>query len=141
MTSTVVGTCIMAALVLAGEGGNIKLKKSLKKKGDSNEDKEEANENEMEVDEAQITITGEDQLVSKPLSLATDGKACLKKLCEAAKLSSRRCVCEGREQIAQDILTCSDCGHSACKRCAGQPEHSYIPDTTSQSRILPRNFR
>ena len=46
MTSTVVGTCIMAALVLAGEGGNIPLKKSLKKKDDSNEDEDEDNENE-----------------------------------------------------------------------------------------------
>ena len=45
MTSTVVGTCIMAALVLAGEGGNIPLKKSLKKKDDSNEDDDEDNEN------------------------------------------------------------------------------------------------
>ena len=141
MTSTVVGTCIMAALVLAGEGGNIRLKKSLKHKGASNEDEEEANETAMEVDEAQMTITGENQLVSRPLSLATNGKACLKKLCEAAKLSSRQCVCEGREQIVQDILICSDCGHHACKRCAGQPEHSYIPDISAESRVLPRNFR
>ena len=141
MTSTVVGTCIMAALVLAGEGGNIRLQKSLKHKGAPNEDEDVANKNVMEVDEAQMSVTGEDQLVSRPLSLATDGEACLNTLCEAAKLSSRRCVCEGREQIAQDILFCSDCGHHACKRCAGQPEHSYVPDTSAESRVLPRDFR
>ena len=99
MTSTVVGTCIMAALVLAGEGGNIPYKKSLKIK--------EKDDDKVEVNEAQKTITGEDQLVSKPLSLATDGKACLNTLCKAAKLSSRRCFCEGREQIAKDILVCT----------------------------------
>ena len=79
--------------------------------------------------------------MSKPLSLATEGEVCLKKLCKAAKLSSRRCVCEGREQIVPDILVCTDCGHSACKKCAGRPEHSYIPDTLAESRVLPRDFR
>ena len=90
MTSTVVGTCIMAALVLASEGGNISCNK-----------KEEKDQEEMEVDKEtqDQTMTGEDQLVSKPLSLATDGKACLNTLCQAAKLSSRRCFCEGREQV------------------------------------------
>ena len=90
MTSTVVGTCIMAALVLASEGGNIPCNK-----------KEEKDQEEMEVDKEtqDQTMTGEDQLVSKPLSLATDGKACLDTLCQAAKLSSRRCFCEGREQV------------------------------------------
>ena len=47
----------------------------------------------------------------------------------------------GREQIAKDILVCTDCGHYACKRCAGRPEHSYVPDTSAEKRIRPRDFR
>ena len=100
MTSTVVGTCIMAALVLASEGGNIPCNK-----------KQAKAQEEMEVDKEtqDQTMAGEDQLVSKPLSLATDGKACLNTLCEAAKLSSRRCFCEGREQVCQLTLFSFGC--------------------------------
>ena len=39
------------------------------------------------------------------------------------------------------FLLLTDCGHYACKRCAGRPEHSYVPDTSAEKRIRPRDFR
>jgi hypothetical protein len=55
-------------------------------------------------------------------------------LCKAARL----CVCEAQTGTSDAINTCQDCGHTACNRCCGRPEHNYgTKKTTYAQRLAP----
>ncbi|KAI5478763.1 hypothetical protein MNV49_004589 [Pseudohyphozyma bogoriensis] len=129
MSSTVVGSAILAALIVA---------KKLLPRGEGKKD-----ENEdviMEVIEPPVDarIRGEDRLnVTAPdFSTCTpvdDG------FLERARQSARKCVCEGRLNIStSEILRCTSCAHSVCSACQARPTHDFVKDTSP--RLPPAGF-
>ena len=120
MSSTVVGTCMMAALILG--------KHMLDVDGAEVED-----EDVMEVDKTTSAkaedvsshIQGEKQLVKKPLDLSTTTNRSLSELLTVAERSARLCECEGRRGITTRVIRrCIDCGSTSCEKCGGRPEHN-----------------
>ncbi|KAF5373238.1 hypothetical protein D9615_007418 [Tricholomella constricta] len=144
MSTTVVGACILAALVSG--------KKLLKDGNDVQTYETKAGAEEIETatmdvdvlpDESAVrTIVGEDQLVHKPLDLSVATATSLSKLLSDADKSARLCHCEGRmDMTTRELFRCSDCGTSACKKCGGRPEHNPITiDITSNPRLSPSDF-
>lgn len=147
MSTTVVGACMLAALVVG---------KKLLKKGDDASTYEEKAGNArdtpattdelMEVDvpseDIEGHISGEAQLVERHLDLSKAGDSTLSDLLAKADASARLCECEGRSDMTQRVLNrCQDCGSSSCIKCGGRPEHSYQPiDFDANPRLSPSNF-
>lgn len=149
MSSTVVGACIIAALVVG---------RKLLKTGDDKEtyemkklDAVEAatDESTMDVDSSQVSdpriedhLSGHDQLVEKPLDLSSTGTNAAESVLNHAQRSVRLCHCEGRKDITtRELLRCRDCGSSSCKKCAGRPEHNFEPlDVQTVARLPPPTF-
>ncbi len=147
MSTTVVGSCILAALVCG---------KKLLKAGDDSESYESKRgtqtdaEMPMEVDHPaediiamEDRITGEDQLVEKPLNLSATGNRSLADLLKDAEKSARLCECEGRtDMTTRELFRCKDCGTPYCKKCGGRPEHNPEPIIFSAEnpRLPPSEF-
>ena len=120
MSSTVVGTCMMAALILG--------KHMLDVDGTKAE-----NEDAMEVDQPATSkaeavdshIQREDQLMKKPLDLSTTTSCSPSELLALAERSARLCECEGRRGVTTRVIRrCVDCGSTSCEKCGGRPEHN-----------------
>ncbi|EAU90488.2 DNA repair protein rad8 [Coprinopsis cinerea okayama7 len=131
MSSTVVGACILAALVVG---------KKLLKTGDDKETYEmkqhlEGVQDEaMDVDEVpaavepRAEVLGEEKLARKTLDLSPTQEHTLAELLAHASRSSRLCVCEGRMDMTQrKLFRCKDCSTTFCKKCGGRPEHNTEP--------------
>ncbi|KAJ7446763.1 hypothetical protein FB451DRAFT_1291430 [Mycena latifolia] len=147
MSTTVVGACILAALV-SGAG--------LLKTGTDSQSYEakqsdaaildvEPEAMEVDVDAPDVIedhVVGEEQLLSKPLDLAVTNVSSLADLLTNAEKSARLCDCEGRTDITTRKLSrCIDCGASSCAKCGGRPEHNPIPvDTIANPRVHPSEF-
>ena len=158
MSTTVVGACIMAALVVG---------RKYLKQGDSTESYEEMkagkctniqdvdesqseseNESDMEVEEPSMEtspeerISGEEQLTEKAVNLAATETYSLKQLLADADRSARLCLCEGRKDMTDRILNrCKDCGSSSCVKCGGRPEHNpEVIDLAAHPRLSPTEF-
>ncbi|KAK4540354.1 hypothetical protein LTR36_009311 [Oleoguttula mirabilis] len=56
--------------------------------------------------------------------------------------SARRCYCEGSYGMSENSLQqCIDCGHTTCTSCGGNPSHDYRQDQTSNNgRLSPSVF-
>ncbi|KAJ6260535.1 DNA repair protein RAD5 [Drechslerella dactyloides] len=127
MSSTVVGTAIVAALITGKkllEGSDLKSPTS--------------------------TSTGkhaEKPLVALPthqtfsnLDLAGSSQLRVKDLLKIAMRSARMCVCEGRSLISTHTAQiCDACGHRSCTKCGGKPTHMYHPLNDIQ-RMPPNIF-
>ncbi|CAK5267738.1 unnamed protein product, partial [Mycena citricolor] len=127
MSTTVVGACILAALV----SGMHLLKEGVKAV------------DAMEVDdEVQgiADVIGEDKLVSRSLDLSAASSDCsLPELLKLAHESARLCMCEGRTDItSRPINRCKDCGSTSCIRCGGRPEHNA--SLVTETRVHPSKF-
>lgn len=154
MSTTVVGACILSALIVG---------RKLLKKGTDHSTYESRNEDIIEEDEnnddaEDVTmerseqvydtssieghISGEDQLSERPLDLVATSKATLTSLLEDAQKSIRLCDCEGRKDMTDRQLNrCKGCGSSSCVRCGGKPEHDPEPiDVVAHPRISPTIF-
>lgn len=147
MSTTVVGASILAALISA---------RKLLKTGTDTESYEEKKGLErvsevetdaMDVDQPAVLpveshITGESELVQRPLDLSVTTVASLPELLEDAEKSSRLCECEGRKDITSRKLNrCVDCGTSSCVKCGGRPEHNPEPiDVVKNPRLAPATF-
>lgn len=147
MSSTVVGSCILVALVVG---------KALLKAGDDKEtyemkkleiESQVEDEDTMDVDPAPKSsiedhISGVERLVEQPLDLSKMKVDSMEDVLEHATRSVRLCLCEGRKDITtRELLRCQDCGSSSCKKCAGRPEHNFEPfDVQTVPRILPGSF-
>ncbi|KAI0272498.1 hypothetical protein BC834DRAFT_817628 [Gloeopeniophorella convolvens] len=146
MSTTVVGTSILVALVLS--------MKYLTPGDDSRtyEEKsgarivEEMDEDVMEVDppsdSVQDHISGEDQLLARPFDLSKAADHRLSALLEDAMKSVRFCTCEGRKDMTErEVRRCDDCGFTACVKCGGRPEHnSRSIDVKLHPRLAPSTF-
>lgn len=147
MSTTVVGACILAALVVG---------KNLMKEGNDKDTYEEkagnayeevTHEDGMDVDEAQREtveshISGDEKLNEQPLDLSTAHASSLPDLLAKAQASARLCDCEGRTDMTSRVLNrCVDCSTTTCAKCGGRPEHSYEPiDFTNSPRLAPTIF-
>lgn len=147
MSSTVVGSCILAALVVG---------KELLKAGDDKETYEmkklevESQVEDMDTMDVDSTpksrvedrISGLEQLAEQPLDLCKVDMDSMKDVLEHAARSVRLCLCEGRKGITtRELLRCQDCGSSSCKKCAGRPEHNFeLLDVQTVARIPPGTF-
>ena len=139
MSSTVVGTCMMAALILG------------KDMLDVNDAKVEGGDA-MEIDQPTASkvedvgshIQGEKQLAKKPLDLSTTTSCSFSELLALAERSARLCECEGRRGVTTRVIRrCVDCGSTTCERCGGRPEHNTQElrfGTDVPARVHPSEF-
>ena len=147
MSTTVVGACILAALVVG--------KKLLKEGSDNmtyeqhhghsvdNDEEDEVMEVDPPADNIEAHISGEEQLEKKPLDLAaSESTLSLQGILEEAARSVRLCGCEGRKDMTERTLNrCADCGSTSCVKCGGRPEHNYEPiDLKAHPRLSPSTF-
>ncbi|TRM57945.1 hypothetical protein BD626DRAFT_513398 [Schizophyllum amplum] len=145
MSSTVVGTCIIAALtrgmklLKAGDATQ-----SYEKQKDLvDEDDEDTAAQEVAKDLATRSedhIVGDDNLVFRTLDLSPTQAIALPELLSLAERSRRLCVCEGRvDRTTSPILQCADCQTTICARCSRVGEHRDLTtlDFTSEPRLSP----
>ncbi|KAJ3042658.1 hypothetical protein HDV00_006937 [Rhizophlyctis rosea] len=113
MTSTVVGTCMISALILANKlltPGSASAKPV--KRSESSADAQ--------------TVVGEEMLDAQPLDLATASGVRVGNVLKDAMRSARYCECEGRTGTSNEpIQICSDCSFTSCQKCGKRPEHNY----------------
>lgn len=154
MSTTVVGTSIIAALVLG---------KGLLRRGDDHDsyetkDKSHTQAAQVEIDTKGMDIdppvqdsapiathiVGDDALVEQPLELTTEDDRSMVELLAEAQRSIRLCQCEGRDGMTErELWVCESCGSSACAKCRGRPEHRYPEqplDTAKHPRLSPLTF-
>ncbi|KAF9497116.1 hypothetical protein BDN71DRAFT_1445134 [Pleurotus eryngii] len=148
MSTTVVGACMLAALVSA---------RKLLKAGDDSRSYESkaglvedvAEEEKMVVDTTNEDIVpvdkrivGEDELDERPLDLSVTRKLAWSQLLLDAMRSSRLCYCEGRvDMTTQPLFRCVDCQTSFCKKCGGRPEHNpELANVGAHLRLPPSDF-
>ena len=142
MSTTVVGSCMLAAMIVSmkafrpeGEPtytGNVKGGHlgSLVPRA-------------LDVEDGTVQVTDKlGKYSSSRLSLAPIKSTPLDVLKANATKSCRRCNSEGRDLVRNDILVCSDCGHTASAECALPPrkfeEHSYVK--FDGARLDPSEF-
>ncbi|KAK3724527.1 hypothetical protein LTR37_001151 [Vermiconidia calcicola] len=126
MTTTVVGSALLSALIagyrVIGVNGHSQapLKSSIVA---------QKTKIGLSAKEA-IAIVSEEEEVDIESLLANAGRA------------ARRCYCEqGVGLTHNDIQRCTDCGHTTCVSCGGNPEHTYQQkQSLSKSRITPQRF-
>ncbi|KAF9815099.1 hypothetical protein IEO21_04796 [Rhodonia placenta] len=151
MSTTVVGACMMAALIvgrkLLKDGSD---ERTYESKNDMEvDDDDNAPDDAMDIDnleESSVSVedrvSGEDQLVEEPLDLTSTAQVALTTLLGNAEKSARLCECEGRKSITDRQLNrCQDCGSSSCVKCGGRPEHNFEPiDVQAHPRLSPSAF-
>ncbi|GAA5990551.1 hypothetical protein JCM10908_003126 [Rhodotorula pacifica] len=149
MSSTVVGTAMLYALLIGGhllERGPVKGDAEPAKDEDGDVvivDGDTLQKAEKKVapptdEELEARLRGAERLVEHPVDLASH-KPASTDLLERAHGSARRCTCEGREGISvHPILTCTSCGHSTCVQHKARPEHHYEQSTAE--REDPKKF-
>ncbi|KIP07147.1 hypothetical protein PHLGIDRAFT_431623 [Phlebiopsis gigantea 11061_1 CR5-6] len=152
MSTTVVGACILTALVVGKKllrAGNDKATYEEKNKlAKARDDDEELQEVVMKTDKLELAesvedhISGEEQLKEKPLDLSATSSKPLADLLADAQKSVRLCECEGRKDMTDRVLNrCQDCGSSSCVKCGGRPEHNYeVIDVVTNPRLSPSTF-
>lgn len=144
MSTTVVGACILAALVVG---------KKLLKDGDDSETYESKNSKHydsgaMQIDSLAATethvdnVVGAEDLRHQPLKLSGGQDYALLSVLEDAEKSSRLCSCEGRTDMTKrELYRCADCATSFCKKCGGRPEHNpKLIDVEKHPRLHPADF-
>ncbi|TFY66733.1 hypothetical protein EVG20_g4345 [Dentipellis fragilis] len=148
MSTTVVGTAILVALILgrdlliSSDENTTYEKKHRIKEVKKNEETDDA----MDVDEPSQSvdggISGEDQLVETPFDLSQTADLSLPVLLTDAMRSVRLCECEGRKDMtSRQLRRCGDCGWTSCIKCGGRPEHNYeVLDFEAHPRLAPSAF-
>jgi len=145
MSTTVVGACILAALVTGKnllKAGDDMQSYEMKATGEADVDGDAMNVDAATVATSVSNIVGEDQLVYNPLDLSFTGACSLDRLLADGSRSTRLCQCEGRvDMTTRELFRCSDCGTSSCKKCGGRPEHNPFPiDPNANPRLPPSDF-
>ncbi|TFK64107.1 hypothetical protein BDN72DRAFT_963450 [Pluteus cervinus] len=146
MSTTVVGACILAALVTGKKllrTGDDKQTYEFKHNPNGSQDVEMDVEVLAAVEERTSgDIIGEDQLTRQPLDLSAVGTDSLDNVLDNADKSARLCSCEGRvDMTTRELYRCLDCAATFCKKCGGRPEHNpEFIDTTAHPRFPPGNF-
>ncbi|GAA5867419.1 hypothetical protein JCM3774_002898 [Rhodotorula dairenensis] len=146
MSSTVVGTAMLYALLIGGhklERGPVKEVEAAKDEQsdvvmDGDRLRKAGKKPAPTDEELEARLRGTERLVEHPVDLASH-KAAPVDLLERAHRSARRCSCEGREDTSvHSIETCSSCGYSTCVQHKARPEHHYKEDAAE--RESPKKF-
>ncbi|KAI0773312.1 hypothetical protein BD413DRAFT_541087 [Trametes elegans] len=157
MSTTVVGACMLAALVigrkLLKEGSDEttyeQRHEDRMEEDDEHEDVPRAAKVEAEMDidqpveDVESHVTGEEQLSQQPLDLAASAsQTTLEGILDEAERSARLCGCEGRKGMTDRTLNrCVDCNSTSCVKCGGRPEHNYqAVDLKAHPRLSPSEF-
>ncbi|KAM0749618.1 hypothetical protein T439DRAFT_289966 [Meredithblackwellia eburnea MCA 4105] len=135
MTSTVVGTAILAALQVMG----YMLEAEVPSEAYVDELKNEQVDAAEVVDDLPLVerIRGEDRLANEEVDMSQVA-ALSSGLLDKARRSSRMCECEGRRGLAAKVLICSSCERTSCSSCRARPEHHYVE--FNEPRIKPDDF-
>lgn len=132
MTTTVVGSSMLAALLVA----LAKLRPGKNAERDAARIEEEIA---VEDDLVNKRVVGEQALETADLDLAKVTMANLGEMLDLAERSSRHCQCEGQSGTSTSpIDECTACGYRACKSCGGRPDHHYTP--CANTRVEPGEF-
>jgi site-specific DNA-cytosine methylase/SNF2 family DNA or RNA helicase len=128
MSAPVVGCAISAALIAASPARLL----------DRDEDTDKASAvAKHETKKAEI-VTGDPEALSFKSSVADFD---LDSILRGAEQSSRMCYCEGAKGLASaSIQRCSDCYHTICTACGGNPVHNYQTADLAQVRKPAREF-
>ncbi|SNX86341.1 uncharacterized protein MEPE_05050 [Melanopsichium pennsylvanicum] len=141
MSSTVVGACVLAALLV----GMDDLKQDGEKRKAAKLSAEVKKETELKstsqvvdkivVDEHKSAIAHDELLAAQPLDLTSSKRVSMPNLLAAAVNSAQLCNCEGRSRVVDvPVHRCAECDHTACETCKGRPIHRFIPDTLTRSK-------
>jgi hypothetical protein len=145
MSTTVVGTSILVALVLSMKfltPGDDKRTYEEKHGTRITEIDDDVMEVDLPSDSVYDHIFGEDQLLERPFDLSKTTEQPLPSVLADAMKSVRFCTCEGRKDMTErEVRRCDDCGFTACVKCGGRPEHNNRPvDVKAQPRLAPSAF-
>ena len=141
MSSTVVGTAIIAALIIGtkhlepGKGG-------VEMKMDVDEERMISLQMTLIIDNIARRIQGEEQLSTSHLDLAKIEHIPINRLLADASRSARLCECEGRggSNLTPDQThKCLDCNFTSCLKCGQKPTHNYV-SLADYQRLHPSNF-
>lgn len=143
MSSTVVGTCMVAAIILATDYFD-GVGQANTGQADAQAGKADAHVVDAAIaelgDSVLNKVIGQDSLVAHDLDLVKIAKIPAKTIMDEAAKSSRYCLCEGPTGTAQATLICRACRHTRCTTCSNRPLHEYEPHPHSDERIDPRTF-
>lgn len=113
MTTTVVGTALLSALIAGYRALSTNCPPHLRNSTPSSIAVEEMN--------SQSLLSGQ------TMDLNQHKRCTLDKLRSKADASARLCSCEGQNLIHErSFKKCNLCGHTACEKCAGKPKHDYL---------------
>ncbi|CAO1621917.1 unnamed protein product [Sympodiomycopsis kandeliae] len=136
MTSTVVGICLLSALVLA--------RKDLEKDRVTQNDRVTRIEATSKRHRQAVAISGSRSLSKDqvPYDLTSMEEISMPHLLSAAAKSSQLCMCEGAAGFKEDIYRCQSCDYTVCGSCRSRPTHNLTIDSTAQQglRESPRAF-
>ncbi|GAC98229.1 DNA repair protein rad8 [Pseudozyma hubeiensis SY62] len=144
MSSTVVGACVLAALLvgmddLREDGAKRKAAKTSSDQDRKEEQKAASDVVEKVVDQDTSTIAHDELLASQQLDLTSSETVSMPELLSAAVNSAQLCSCEGRSRVVDvPVHRCAECDHTACETCKGRPVHKFVPDTLA--RCSPDEF-
>jgi hypothetical protein len=140
MSTTVVGACILAALVCGKKylkAGNDK--ESYESKCGQVDDNETMDVDAPAIKPSSTSVVGEDGLEHQTVDLSSMKENNLKDILAQAKATSRLCGCEGRNDVTtREVSRCDDCAGTFCKKCGGRPEHN--PTVCTEARVHPSEF-
>lgn len=126
MTSTIVGSAILSALLVAVKKLPL-FEQDLSKRSSASRRVER--------------IAGGDTQLGKASHELTTSLKLLDQLLIDARRSSRMCHCEAQTMIStRDITVCSSCEHTACQGCVGNPEHVFAAVVSRSTRMTPHDF-
>lgn len=137
MTSTVVGICLLSALVLS--------RPDLEQERQTQADRVSRIEAEVSKRHRQdVTVAGSDALGAnqQPYDLVSMASIDMPSLLARAVQSSQFCICEGAAGAKTDIFRCAACDHTVCGSCKSRPTHDLHVDETAANgrREAPRAF-
>ena len=111
MTTTVVGTALLAALIAAHRTISM-------------DDRPNLPDNPLPIPINEMNSSALQP--EQTMNLNYYKRCTLEELCSNASASSRLCLCEGQTlSHGRTFKECKLCGHIACEKCAGIPRHNY----------------
>ncbi|KAI0701486.1 hypothetical protein BC835DRAFT_1303658 [Cytidiella melzeri] len=151
MSTTVVGACILAALIVGKKllkDGSDTTTYEQKRAGPVLEEEDDVQDVLMNIDKLDIGdslddhISGDAKLKEKPLDLSARAARPLSAILADAAKSARLCECEGRKDMtSRQLRRCQNCGSTSCVRCGGYPEHKLEEiNLVENPRMPPSDF-
>jgi hypothetical protein len=135
MSSTVVGTAMIAALELVAKMFADESADNDTMKVDSSSDDTGSR--------GEKAVSGVEQLHTGTIDLSAAAEQSLSTFLSQASASARLCYCEGRDGVLERTMKqCVDCGSTVCEKCAGRPEHNHRDlDFSKSPRVRPSDYR